>query len=744
MSTTSRNSAAGNDSPVLTPEQDRYGFVALAEKLSQSIINLDRNISTVIGIEGRWGTGKTSLLNLLLKQMEDERQTGTYVLKISPWLTPSGDSTVEGLLLPVAAILDKEEAKGYSGFRKIWHKFRRAKASPLARSMLSYIQRASGRFAPLAELAGNWVPGAGIAASTLKTVSTTDLSARRQTTAELRTEIEKRIAALGLHFIVVLDDLDRLEPDQAVEVLRMIRSVADFPGFHYVMCYDPVVLGHAVERGLGVTDGRLYLQKIVPLSFQLPRPESFDLRHEFLIGATELYVKVNDKQPDNELLIDLKSVTKIFGATLCTPREVRLALGSLAFRYESLKEYIWFPDLCLLQLLRVTLPSLYNWVEHYLSEHAIVASGEGEVSAKERETMAKDLHELLSSLPAVCPLSAIEMGRWLPGILGTGESYPTLFSSISENKQDESDTAKRLSSSLYWRYYFAFTPPKSVLPPAFFNKLFLLAGNIDGNNELKELLFAQIADNGFSSQTLFEQILNRLNSAMIGRITPSQCRGLLGFIFQYGNEIISRYHERGEWLTIGDLSLKELADRLLRHLCDDNRQGTLEYLVSTLTDEKTFHWSLSYLRHLLWQNGLAGNRPAYERDKVLTDSELEILRSTASVWLASPDGNSTLEKLTDLSELVYAWRDISSPETVAEWIRSLTHEDEDFLRVLIQLRYDGTRSAIGSYKGLRLSAIGEFFGGSDHIQKRLSEIKKSGNFPDLVKQVQEAIDRSWQ
>ncbi|MCV5804170.1 KAP family NTPase, partial [Escherichia coli] len=80
---------------------------------------------------------------------------------------------------------------------------------------------------PLAEFAGNWIPGAGFVASGLKTVSSTNLSARRKTTAELRDEIENKMTHLKVNFIVVLDDLDRLEPAQAVEVLRLIRSVAD-------------------------------------------------------------------------------------------------------------------------------------------------------------------------------------------------------------------------------------------------------------------------------------------------------------------------------------------------------------------------------------------------------------------------------------------------------------------------------------------------------------------------------------
>jgi len=81
---------AGNDSPITQMDEDRYGFQILAEKLAHSIISMDRNISTVIGIEGKWGSGKTSLLNLLLEKMIPLAPEKTHILKIAPWLSPSG------------------------------------------------------------------------------------------------------------------------------------------------------------------------------------------------------------------------------------------------------------------------------------------------------------------------------------------------------------------------------------------------------------------------------------------------------------------------------------------------------------------------------------------------------------------------------------------------------------------------------------------------------------------------------
>ncbi|HHI2442714.1 TPA: P-loop NTPase fold protein [Enterobacter cloacae] len=739
MTLVSAKNTAGNDNPICRADEDRYGFTDLAEKLSNSIISLDRNISTVIGIEGKWGAGKTSLLNLLMETMIARVPKGTHVLKIAPWLTPSGKSTIESLLLPVAAILDDEEVKKYTGFRKFRHRFRQAKVSPLARNMLRYAQHASGQLAPLAELAGNWVPGAGIAASALKTVSTADLSARRQTTDDLRREIETRIYELKLNFIVVLDDLDRLEPDQAVEVLRLIRSVADFTGFHYVMCYDPAVLGHAVERGLGVLDGRLYLQKIVPVSFNLPLPESFDLRREFLSGSLELFSKINGTAPEYALYQDLKSVVSHFGATLTTPREVRMALGSLAFRYQTLREHIWFPDLCLLQLLRVTHPGLYSWVENYLTEYATVASGNGSISDKELESMKKGLKDQLEQLPAVSSISVMELSRWLPGIEGVDEDTLRLFVKRSEQDKTESDSVKRLTSSFYWRFYFAFTPPKDVLPPQFFDRLFLLADNDDQGEALTNLLFSKMVDSDFSSRTWFEQIIERLNPAMLERATPSQCQGLLHFIFRNGDKISTLYRKRVSWLHISELGLMELADRLIRRLYIAKKDEILNYLKNALQSRETFTSGISYLRHMLWQNGLSGNRPALPQEQILHDDELRALCLTAAAWLSNPDNKDVILALPELGELVYAWREISSPEEVAKWLRSVTNDDESFLRMILRLRYHGIRSDIGRYKGLRLNEMDQIFNRNDYVSQRLDHIESSGKFCELTSQIRKAI-----
>lgn len=280
--------SSGHSAPVSREKDDRYGFTAVADGLAKSILALDGEEGTVIGIEGRWGAGKTSLLNLLLirllKRLESGRLPGTHVIPFSPWLNGAGGNLAEVLLLPVADILQQQEERrdeNEPGLKKrisrTLKRFGGSRNAGTALDVLKYVQQTSGHLAPVADFAGNFVPGFTLASKGMEALAKLDLRKGRKTAADLRRDIEARLEKLGLTFIVVIDDLDRLEPEQAVEVLRLVRSVANFSRFRYVMCYDRDVLAHAVKVGLGVQDGVLYLQKIVPLSFSLPRPEGLRL-----------------------------------------------------------------------------------------------------------------------------------------------------------------------------------------------------------------------------------------------------------------------------------------------------------------------------------------------------------------------------------------------------------------------------------------------------------------------------------
>ncbi|MFO1169543.1 MAG: P-loop NTPase fold protein [Hyphomicrobiaceae bacterium] len=58
-------SATFNDTPISLPEHDRFGFDPLARALARSISNIANPEGTVFAVNGSWGSGKSSVLNLV-------------------------------------------------------------------------------------------------------------------------------------------------------------------------------------------------------------------------------------------------------------------------------------------------------------------------------------------------------------------------------------------------------------------------------------------------------------------------------------------------------------------------------------------------------------------------------------------------------------------------------------------------------------------------------------------------------
>jgi len=726
----------GLDASVSHPNEDRYGFTHVANQLARAIKGIGRDSSAVVGIEGAWGSGKTSLLNLLRVALDNGQEERTFVLSVSPWLDGGSVSPVESLLLPVAAIIAVEEEKKLSA-SELKRLKKKKGITETAATVLRYTQSTARHLAPVAEIAA-LVPGIPNASGALKALSDAELLAKRKTTAELRVEIADKIIALDLSFIVLLDDLDRLEPTQAVEIIRLVKSVADFPRFRYLLCYDKAVLAHAIQSGLGVKDGAAYLQKIVQISFSLPRPEAFSLRREFTNGAAQLYEEVNGVTADKALLADLAEVTDIYGATLSTPREVKLALNALKFRYDGVRDYVYLPDLCLLQLLRISNAGLYDWIEQYLTERAVVESGDGRVSKGEQAALKKELVAHLDNFPPSTAQAAYHLYKWIPGITGFKNKDLELFSSIDDNERAMMTAQKRLGSHAYWRYYFAFSSPQNVLPPSFFDELFQQAAEPEQRVVMAEALLKRINSNNVSSRTWFEHILSQLSSTMISTRSVAACEGLVWFFFNQGDTVIEHYQDRDVWLAAFDLDMDVVVDRLIRKMCEEHRAESLSFLKSLCAEGESRLWIASYVRHLLWQNGLAGDRQSDKNDQVLSNEELVEVRLSLAERLNSDENKRTLLNARELLSYFYAWREIASPENVKAWVAEIIQSDDNFLQLLIRLRYRGISSASGRYQALSLTKLSEFLGDASDIEQRLDRIEAEGQFPELMVEIRKS------
>jgi predicted KAP-like P-loop ATPase len=77
------NSTFNSDSPIESPEQDIFKRVPFAQGIAKVITNRVNPDSIVFGIYGEWGTGKTSVLNLIENELKKSKKI--QCVKFNPW-----------------------------------------------------------------------------------------------------------------------------------------------------------------------------------------------------------------------------------------------------------------------------------------------------------------------------------------------------------------------------------------------------------------------------------------------------------------------------------------------------------------------------------------------------------------------------------------------------------------------------------------------------------------------------------
>ena len=113
-----------------------------------------------------------------------------------------------------------------------------------------------------------------------------DSDVRREAAQERAKRRRARGAREG-RVLIVIDDLDRCEPEKAVEVLQSINLLLNFDSFIVCMGIDARVITGAVEKhyqdllGPAGISGYEYLDKIIQIPFRIPEPSEDDLE-EFL------------------------------------------------------------------------------------------------------------------------------------------------------------------------------------------------------------------------------------------------------------------------------------------------------------------------------------------------------------------------------------------------------------------------------------------------------------------------------
>lgn len=257
------------DKPKESHQNDLLGI----EKYTEGLIRFISTSATpiTIGIQGEWGSGKTSLLNTIKQELCDRDNAEFYPVWLNTWeysLLSSADETliriITGLVEQISSMIDSGKSeKSKKAF---------AALGSIAKKLGGEVGGLSGK---IVEMTGEALE------SSLAKSETNSIRALRQALQDVVNEALEKGNKKAIIFFV--DDLDRLEPSVAVNILELIKNLFDLENCIFVLAIDYGVVVKGLQSKFGVMteenewEFRAFFDKIIQLPFSMPT-SSYDLQ----------------------------------------------------------------------------------------------------------------------------------------------------------------------------------------------------------------------------------------------------------------------------------------------------------------------------------------------------------------------------------------------------------------------------------------------------------------------------------
>ena len=312
-----------HDQPIGFDGEDILGYSKYAELVSDKILNSSFKNAFAIGINGKWGIGKTSFIDLIKRNTSTDKNV--IEVNFNAWNSQDSSAIVTDFFnLMVEEI------------------------TPFHDSLPQTFSKYSSQ---LLELDNGSNSSIGVFLNLFK---------KDSSLVNLQNEIDNSLKEIGKKIIVFIDDVDRLNKKEIQEVVKLIRNTANFRNTFFVVAYDRNYVLNAL-KALNNFNINSYLEKIFQLEINLPSFENNKLRNE-LVNKLRNHFPV---EMHNELERTILTTPTTGDATylqewLTTPRDVTRLANALTLNMNKLLGEVHFPDFLRLELLRLKYPFVYE------------------------------------------------------------------------------------------------------------------------------------------------------------------------------------------------------------------------------------------------------------------------------------------------------------------------------------------------------------------------------------------------
>lgn len=360
------------DLPIENSSEDMLNRGSFVKHLSQVITRYSSSSSFSIGLYGKWGSGKTSLLNMVLENVE-KSDDSIIVLRFNPWLCADSKQLITQFFKQLATAIKLKKSAANQAWTLI------------------------DQYADIFD-AANLVPGAGaflaVAGKAFAAKAKKHIAEQDKDLQGKKDTIISKMKEEKLRIVVSIDDIDRLSEEEIIAVFQLVKALADFPNTVYLLAFDYDVVVKALKK-VQNGDGKEYLEKVIQVPFEIPAPNMQSIHNALFSKLNVILGELPEERWDKIAWAELFQ----FGIKeyIKSIRDVIRYANVFFIKYELLKDETDPVDLLGLTCLQVFEPSIYSKLPNYKETLCGANSNYSYESQKTEEEKVKKTVEALIS-----------------------------------------------------------------------------------------------------------------------------------------------------------------------------------------------------------------------------------------------------------------------------------------------------------------------------------------------------------
>jgi predicted KAP-like P-loop ATPase len=695
-----------SDRPIKSVKSDLLGRSKFATRLIGDVHAWDASDSLVIALYGAWGSGKTSLKNMVLELNEGKGEAKLPVLEFNPWQLSGTGQITDRFLKELGIALNRQGSK-----RDIEESAKQLDAYAKMLAVGGGTASAIGKIMPwLGVPGGPLVESAGAAlksSAESAEIGGKALEAKRLSDAitldEQKEKLSNMLSKRKVPLLVVIDDIDRLTTDEILAVFQVVKANADFPKVIYLLLFERKIVAEALDKISG-GKGMEFLEKIIQVGYHIPSVTSNSVQRvlfsslDKLLEGSPAQRYWNKRRWSN---LYLGGVSGYF----TNLRQVYRFLASFNFHFRhhvnGSSSEVNPVDLIGLEVLRVFEPLVY---ERIVSAKVILTrEDERRLFGKvKQEIVDEGLEQILSLVP--------EHRRKFARTILT-ELFPPLGGENSSGDKDQWLREARICNGELFDKYFSLSVGSDDLTQAELDELLA--------NRANPVKF-RLACEALQSRGLIKLALERLEAyketTLLDQMEPfiealcNICDGL-------------PEKEHGMFETSPSITVFRLVYFGLKREADPQKR--LLALRNAFTRADGLSLALELTNTELRERNGANKLESYEF--LVEEADAVPLKEICLEKARSAAKQGSLKNNAKIKEILYAWSRMGSVQEVKNWV--MTHVKDGpgalwLLEILLGESHSWGHEHRVSY-GIELGAI-ERFADLAAVTKHVATLKAEG------------------